>query len=161
VRLRGGRRGETLSNLRNGALSTAFRKYNDTQLPPLPRRGEGIKVMRLENMSPEFGNGALTPIRNYQPPRTPSADAGYPERQDQKALLGKTNGTSEGLKNRFSCSGLEGSEHAIHGGLGVMAVQGFSRIRAKRTLARFLIVRCQFRIAARSDGDGCADPGGG
>jgi len=43
--------------------------------------------------------------------------------------LGKTNGTSEGLKNRFSCSGLEGSEHAIHGGLGVMAVQGFSRIR--------------------------------
>ena len=70
--------------------------------------------------------------------------------------MGKTNGTTEGLKNRFSCSGLEGSEHAIHGGLGVMAVQGFSRIRvinAKLTLyeTAFECKRFQQQVGALKD----------
>jgi len=30
----------------------------------------------------------LAPVRNSQPPRTPSASAGYPERQDRNGLMG-------------------------------------------------------------------------
>jgi hypothetical protein len=41
----------------------------------------------------------------------------------------KTDEPAEGPKNALSHSPVERSEHRILGGLGVMAVQGFSRIR--------------------------------
>jgi len=73
----------------------------------------------------------LAPIRNSQPPRTPSAGAGYPERQDRNGLMGERNGTSECPINRFSRSSVESSKHRTLGDLGVMAVQWFFRIRAR------------------------------
>jgi hypothetical protein len=49
--------------------------------------------------------------------------------KSEMAYWGEKNETSEGPRNRFSRSSMEGSEHRILGDLGVMAVQGFSRIR--------------------------------
>ena len=66
-----------------------------------------------------------TPIRNYQPPRRK-------ERQDRITHWGETKETSRGPRNVFSRCFMERSEHRILVRLrriGVMAVQGFFRIR--------------------------------
>src|SRR3989337_415206 len=59
--------------------------------PLSPRRPAGAGAARplLMGLAEADSHGAggpapvVAPIRNSQPPRTPSADAGYPERQDR------------------------------------------------------------------------------
>jgi VanZ family protein len=67
----------------------------------------------------------LTLSGNYQPPRTPSALAGYPERQGQNGSLGDTNKTPEHpMSGRFG-SLPKGSLIRSLGDHGVLAVQDF------------------------------------
>jgi folate-binding protein YgfZ len=108
-------------------------------------------VMRVEHQGHlnKKLSGLLALIRNSQPPRRQ-------ERQDQKGSLGETNGTSEDPMSALSRSLVERSEHRLLGDLGVMAVQGFSWIRAScgpgRTTRQggHLVGRTQGR-----DGDQC------
>jgi len=97
-------------------------------IPLLQRRSCTIHRLRtIRNRASGIGGLArwqeLTPIRNYQPPRRQ-------ERQDRISSLGETNQASEGPTKAFSRSWIGRSKHRIFGDLGVMAVQGFSRIRA-------------------------------